>query len=394
MKLRGWPLWCALFAIPAVALGCAAILGRTEIETLPGLAVEPRSVTFVSDTEGWLSGSEGNCGTKCDQLFHTVDGGHSWQRVTLPAFDREWFGIADAGNWFALRRSADFYAHELELWSSHDGGGHWSRVRLPEDVRLPEFGVRAVITDGAVRVAAFDGRTGEIRMISSPVGVDDFTATPPFRAVDGRGRDSSISVDFGVVQGGSTSWFVGWISSTERGQSNWVGARMVDGRWSSFPLPCVSTNRPEVAAISATELAISCDPTGVVDARMGEYHLYVSTDAGDTFTDLGALAPRGVHARLIGAGTARDLVVAVPTGDPDAPTALRTSHDGGRTWTQTLNPRAPKGMSASGSPAQGEFFTPATGYARLSYVGEAPEGMDDLYLTRDGGNTWDRVTVD
>ncbi|WP_433667137.1 hypothetical protein ACQP06_26590 [Nocardia sp. CA-136227] len=41
-----------------------------------------------------------------------------------------------------------------------------------------------------------------------------------------------------------------------------------------------------------------------------------------------------------------------------------------------------------------EFFTPTTGYARLSYVGEAPDGEDILYLTFDGGDTWERVTVD
>ncbi|MEU1205575.1 hypothetical protein [Nocardia sp. NPDC005825] len=393
MKAWGKVLACAVLgAALAVPVACDTV--RDEISAAVfGPPFEPGAVTFVSDTEGWLSGAEGYCGTTCRRLFHTVDGGRSWQQVTAPTVANEWFGIADSRNWFALRRPAKFESPELELWSTHDGGSHWSPVRLPADVELPEFGVRAVISDGTVRVTAFDGHTGEVRMISSPVGADDFTATPPFRVVEGRRGDSSVSVDFGVVQGGATSWFVGWIGSTERGQSNWVGARVVDGRWSSFPLPCVGTIRPEVAAISSTELAISCDPTGVVDHRMGEYHLYVSTDAGDTFTELGVLAPRGRNAKLIGAGTTRDLVVAVPTGDADSPTALRTSHDGGRTWKQTLNPRAPRGMSVSGNPAQGEFFTPTTGYARLSYVGEAPDGKDILYLTFDGGDTWEQVTV-
>ncbi|MFF0635208.1 hypothetical protein ACFYTS_22220 [Nocardia sp. NPDC004151] len=394
MKSWGKVLACAVLGVSlAVPVACDTV--RDEIsEALVGPPFEPGAVTFVSDAEGWLRGAQGYCGTKCDRLFHTVDGGRNWEPVTAPAFDYEWFGIADARDWFALRWPDTYGAQELELWSSHDGGSHWSRVRLPGDVELPAFGVRAVIADGTVRVVAFDGRTGEVRMVSSPVGADDFTATPRFPVVEGRGRDSSITVDFTVVQAGSTSWFAGVVSTPARGASKWVGARVVDGRWSSFPLPCVSVNRPELAAISATELAISCDPTGEVDSRQGEHHLYVSTDAGDTFTDLGALAPRGKYATLIGAGTTGDLVVAVPTGEPGAPTALRTSHDGGRTWAQTLNPPAPKGMSVSGAPAQGEFFTPATGYARLSYVGEAPDGMDILYLTRDGGDTWDRVALD
>lgn len=395
MKRWGWALACTLLVMSvAVPLGCNAILRGQWLDSLGGPPFEPASVTFVSDDEGWLSGSDGKCGTKCDKLFRTVDGGRSWQQVRMPTFDREWLGIADARNWFALRRPEDFYARGLELWSSHDGGGQWSRVRLPEDVELPKFGTQAVITDGTVRVVAFGGWTGKVQMISGPVGADDLTATPSFQVVDGPGWDSSVSVGFDVVQAGSTSWFVGWISSTGRAQSTPVAARVVDGRWSSFPLPCVNLNQPELAAISATELAISCDPTGVADYRRGEFHLYSSIDAGDTFTDLGALAPRGREAKLIGAVTSQDFVVVSSTADRDNSLVVRTSHDGGRTWTQTLNPRTPHGMTVSGGLGQGKFFTRTTGYVRLSYVGEAPDGEDHLYLTHDGGNTWDRVTLD
>ncbi|MGW6426545.1 hypothetical protein ACWF82_28060 [Nocardia sp. NPDC055053] len=381
--------WSTLIRQTTIAILLLSVMSCGVLDD-PQPAFQTTAVTFVTADEGWILGYREGCGkATCKELFHTTDGGQSWRKSTPPPFAVTRLVFADSRNGWAYHPGTGV-ERERELYSTHDGGGSWHRVGVPVGMAPTEW-TDPVISDGTVQIALFDPRTSEVRMLSSPVGVDTFTASQPFQIDVASSAHRSTYVELGLTRAGSSSWFVVMVSSPDNSQSPAGGARFVDGSWSSWTLPCVNPNPPRLAAVSQAELIATCAVAGEADPSSGEFHLFSSTDSGVTFTDLGALAPPRIPAKLIGATSTHDLVVVMPTGDGDAPTALRTTHDGGRTWATTLNPRTD--MYQTPTLAKGGFFTPELGFAVLEYA-SVPDREDRLYLTHDGGDTWTQVTPD
>ena len=92
-----------------------------------------QQVSFRSATEGWLlSGSEPGAGQQLKTLFHTGDGGRTWQRVASAAFGAQQGDLPTSGyvgqliftspsdGWIASPRGG--------LLHSTDGGRDWARV--------------------------------------------------------------------------------------------------------------------------------------------------------------------------------------------------------------------------------------------------------------------------
>ncbi|MEV6276729.1 hypothetical protein [Nocardia sp. NPDC051832] len=319
----------------------------------------------------------------CTEIHHTTDGGRGWRKAPVPPVTLDRVVFADSRNWFASHRPADWTSTGPELWSTHDGGSTWRRVALP-GIRVREYSVEPVVANGTVQVAAFHPYAGEMRIASSPVETDAFTTSDPFRVSVDAAEYRTTSHEFGVARSGSTTWFGGSESSPTRLASPGRDARLVDGRWSTWALPCSGRPGPKLVALSESELLATCVPAPETDPST--HHLFYSSDAGTTFTDHGVLP-----GSLTAAASAGDLLVAVP--DEDDKTALLTSHDGGRTWRKTASPPAPSTMRANSSLTRGQFFTPTVGFAILPYSGQAPDSEDHLYLTRDGGDSWNRVTI-
>ncbi|MBL1078901.1 hypothetical protein JK358_31305 [Nocardia sp. 2] len=382
-------------AIRCVAAGvlmvCATACG--PLASLFDPAFQPSWISFISDDEGWARGTWNDCASDCSVLLHTTDGGLSWQESALPPVDADRLVFADSRNWFATHRPSRSESLYAELWSTHDGGVTWSRVELPFGTRLTQRVVEPVIESGSVQVPVFDTRTGVVRILGSPVETDDFTLSEPF-GIGVTSDHPSADLALAMVRAGTATWFGVSGIAPNRPASPAAGARLIDGRWATWPLPCRSPNLPDLVAVSPTELVASCAISDQPGSSAGEYHLYSSADGGDTFADLGALARYGWTAKLVGAATARDLVVLVPTDDDDEPYEVRTSHDGGHTWTTTLSPKAPAGMTSTQFLGHGKFFTPTVGFVQLQFAGQAPDAEDRLYWTRDGGDSWSRFDID
>ncbi|MEV0248589.1 hypothetical protein AB0H76_18460 [Nocardia sp. NPDC050712] len=371
---------CVLVAALSVT-GCDTILEETS-------AFGVGSVQFVSEDEGWVLGRPAGCTGQCIEIRHTTDGGRSWRRAPALPFPPSGLVFADSRNWFATYRPPTPGAVLSELWSTHDGGEHWQRVLLP-GVRLWEYLPEVVVADGTVQVPFFDPYSGEMFVVTGPVGTDDFTRSEPLRVPVDADEYRSRSHEFGMVRAGTTTWFGGGLDSPTRRAAPGREARLIDGRWSSWALPCPERHRPKLFAPNISALLISCIPRAEDDIAFGTHHLFVSTDAGDTFTHRGVLP-----AALTAAATTEDLVVAITDPSDDTRTALRTSHDGGRTWTTTLAPPATRGLHGNPHVTHGAFFTPRVGFVVLPYIGTAPDGEERLYLTRDGGDTWNLLVLD
>jgi len=98
----------------------AAVAQQTPALRLVGLLPQDsRAVQFVSVKDGW-------CSTAHD-LYRSADGGRNWVRVQTPVYDPRRFQFLDSRNGWVGTGGDSFY------WT-HDGGGTWTELRLPQCV--------------------------------------------------------------------------------------------------------------------------------------------------------------------------------------------------------------------------------------------------------------------
>lgn len=356
----------AASAAPSAASSAAASPSRAPGAGPVGGPVpagfEPRSVTFVSASDGWVLGSATCAGQPCAAIVRTTDGGRTWESIPAPGATINNTATGPSGGVSGLRfaDTLDGWAFGPDLWATHDGGSTWRKVTLPAataDIRVWALEAAA----GRVH-AAYDGGGGGAMIATSAAGADAWTASP-------------TTVDFGagpvpspqLVLHGTSGWLVE-VDRTVIG-----GARLLNGAWSAWQPPCRDANGPALlAAASAGDLVAACDvgvwstPTGV--------HLYVSADGGKTFSEAAAKVPV-LDVQAVAEPAPSTVFVAGSLSGIGS--AIVASADGGRTW-------------AAVHVANGARFT----YLGFTTVGQgvaitSPEnGAAELLMTRDGGRTW------
>jgi len=129
-----------------------------------------------------------------------------------------------------------------------------------------------------------------------------------------------------------------------------------------------------IDASGPSDLAAACD-VGQMSTPQGE-HLYVSRDAGVTFTETGVPTPLDAASGLATPGRST-IVVA---GDDAHGAALVGSFDGGHSWATVF-------AGGAGSLSDLGFTTTTQGVA----VSTPASGSSRLLMTRDGGRTWTPV---
>ncbi|MEU1426279.1 hypothetical protein ABZ412_04275 [Nocardia sp. NPDC005746] len=322
---------------------------------------QPDSINFVSADEGWVLGRSYPCpALLCQSLRHTTDGGRTWRETPLPAPLRDaghhggWVKFADARNgWIGTRDT---------LFATHDGGSTWREIDV--DIKTAEPAWSLTVSEDTVWVASAraDERTA---LFTSPITRDAWTG-PVEVAVPGAGGPYPVPE---VSVTGSRAWMV----VTGRGRS---GARMVDGTWTPWQLPCGGNGPADWHAVSEKRLVALCGLPASGDG--GTTRVVTSVDGGVTFTETGQLSPsRSVKAVLL-AADGNHLVAAVDE-------RLLTSTDGGETWTTAYT--AP---DRGWQPLSGEFVTETTGFVVLGHPGSGPVPTMML-ATRDGGQSWTPV---
>src|SRR5664280_101712 len=168
MRLR----WLTVVLVIASILG-AIMLERLSVTNGPSQNANPRvasnefshftplSASFATNVDGWALGTATcHLGRECLVLQATVDGGHAWTPVVLPASLIKAEGrtiqhsiaalLSQADGtglrvYFANRQDGWIYGtlpyltqpgnvygvtNQVVIWSTHDGGNHWGEVHL------------------------------------------------------------------------------------------------------------------------------------------------------------------------------------------------------------------------------------------------------------------------
>jgi hypothetical protein len=326
-----------------------------------GTAFDPASASFATPRIGWVLGTA-SCSRPdgCLTLLETVNTGRSWFNVSLPPSlvtdaDRSVdgspgsiglgvrFANVDDGWIFGAiavkehQGTVAYAGFAPTLWSTHDGGKVWTAARLPSATALGQIDdVEAAngVVDALVQTASYHAIVE-----SSPVGSDAWRRTS---VVTLYGPAGGAQPSGAIVLKGANGWLV---YGNDRGTSS--SARLAsNGTWVTWTPPCASVGHSFAVpvATSPRDLVALCTMGGFAyplsksappGATLGSSWLYLSTDAGATFTagpELKPVKQFPAYANFSGILAAPRPRVYLVASDVNQHDELLASFDGGAHW--------------------------------------------------------------
>jgi hypothetical protein len=326
----------------------------------------PNSITFVSLVTGWaLGGAPCNSGT-CLALVRTSDAGRHWSAVAAPPTSYSVL-TNDQNQGVSQVRFADQndgWAFGPDLWSTHDGGAHWSQSPLKGVWSLEA-------AYGRVHAVAF-GPNSNFVIESSATNRDAWTQTGSLQLGAGPVPFSDVV----LVRN------AGWILENDRAVVD--GARLVSGHWVPWSPPCATTGGSAVIGASTTSSLVAvCEegiwgPSGYPGSPA--MRAYFSNNGGSTWFRGGTLP-----------GMPEDVGNAVASPSPGVAVAgvvgathgeLLETFNSGLSWRVVATTTSGMFMAFT----YVGFTSPTQGVA--IETGEQPSAM---LMTFNGGRTWSPV---
>jgi photosystem II stability/assembly factor-like uncharacterized protein len=274
--------------------------------------------------------------------------------------------------------SQDGWISGPRLYSTHDGGGIWTRIALAA-LEGPNSSVGALETaDGRVYAEIVEGiepnTLGPAVLFGSRTDSDAWYSVPSV-TTGPAGFAGNISIAQGVV----------WLSlhpaivTPQDDQALSTLYRSIDGiTWRTEPLPCPADTFATVAAATSTRVLVVCSGGGGLGSQSKT--AYLSENGGTTYERVTDPPFGGDFEGAAGSPTS--LSVAASSGG----TEMYTSFDSGRSWETTYdNGDGGLGLSDVG-------FTTATQGVAIHGRTEYPSSFQ-LLMTRDGGHHWSVVEV-
>jgi hypothetical protein len=337
----------------------------------PAADFRPTSVTFVGAHTGAVIGQAGSsCSGPCTAMAGTHDYGSTWAAIGAPPAGPP-NGSAGVSQirFLGLRNG---WAYGPALYATHDGGHRWAAIDgLPGRViDLATVGHRAF----AVVAAGCSGTNywencARFSLFSTVANSDTW------RPVAGASTTSQ------VVPGGLqlTSKY-GYLVTN----GLLYAGPVTGGRWHQIPIsspaaPLCLTSRsgpgPRLIAPADTTLYLACTVSRPNSSPSTALSLYASADQGHSWQAQGAIPVTGT-ATSLAAAPAGQLVLATTAG-------LYYSPDGHAWHAALLDVPVPGG---------GFGFVGMTTSVNGVAVPAGP-GSRELYVTKDGGQTWLRSPI-
>jgi hypothetical protein len=349
----GLALACA-GAMAASAAVAGASPARPAVGPVPA-GFKPDSMTFISASEGWVLGTAPCAHAPCTSVVRTTNGGRSWVGVPAPRFKLAGFSGGPGLDRIRFADSRDGFAFGSQLWVTHNGGGGWRRL-----TQVPGYIADLEASAGSVYAASV--KSNRITIYRTPAGRNDWRRVAGLPTVTGFGGLGTITLH------GKAAWI---ILGTR------VYASPTGARWAREGFRCARDFAiTSVAAFSTRNVSLLC--TGNAALGSTEKVVYTSADGGARYTKAGKPSAAG-DGGVLAEPTTRHLFVATAS----AATWLYVSTDGGHHWHSSLSfADGGKGWSDFG------FTTAVQGVA----VEGRPAIGSHMYITRNGGTSWHRVT--
>jgi hypothetical protein len=315
----------------------------------------------------------------------TVDGGATWQRLPAPAAplatslgDPSTDGAPDALSDVRFGSHLDGWAFGPALWSTHDGGSHWTEQHL--DGSVTDLASADGVTYAVVTTCPSGACEQGASLYRTDAGTDDW------KVVDG----ATLPAEGGQIEmHGRAAWFVG-PASADGGGATFLSSP--DGTtWTAQDDPCLADDAilDGVAPVDTDHLFLLC----VNDSGAGSQGktVRVSSDGGATSTAAGS-PPRSGIASEIAAADSSTLAVTAQSGA----SFLYRSDDGAASW-DTIDdlPDAGAGFRDLGftTSTQGVVISgaPADTSTGKTHSTDDTASGSRLLMTHDAGATWTPV---
>ncbi len=266
-------------------------------------------------------------------IYHTSDGGQSWQRTNIPAPS---IGVVqlifvDAlHGWLLVNLGMATNAEAVAIWRTSDGGGHWQRI---------------------MQVSAAQARTAQGQRTLPYTGSKSGLAF--------------IDTTTGWATGSEPGLNQAWLYVTHDGGQSW--------QFQSLPLP-TGSEKAQIATLPPRFFS-SRDgllPVNLYTAGKASLYFYITHDGGQTWR-YGAALPASVIAWSF---------VSASIGYATDRTTLYVTRDGGQHWSQQL----PTGPFSD--VIQLDFLTATRGWALCL----APPAKTHILKTSDGGRSWQQLS--
>jgi photosystem II stability/assembly factor-like uncharacterized protein len=252
----------------------------------------PQSVTFVTQTEGWITGSlEVPGGTVAGGLGRTTDAGASWTIEAPHPAPQGTVRFADADQGFS-------FGNEYQL--TNDGGQTWQELPSPGYIADLETGNGVVWA--LVRSCA---RCTKLRLFQATLTAPQLVRVRAVKPIGSYDAALTLRGHAIYVTGGRDFW-----ATTDDGYS-----------WRHEANPCGGGNQA-FATWSATGLAAECTPTRGVGS------IFESLDAGKSWTNIANVPHVRAAVGTLSAGSPDDLLITTGTAAP------YISHRHGFRWTR------------------------------------------------------------
>ncbi|HEY0756762.1 MAG TPA: YCF48-related protein [Ktedonobacteraceae bacterium] len=357
----------------------------------------PEDIFMMNTTDGWAQLQAGN-----NPLLRTSDGGVHWRHVTPAALVTSGYG-ASAGIYASSANSAwvsgESKKQQHLLFHTTDGGQSWQSVALPAALAKP---------------ASFPGHTLVVHFLNAQLGMIGQISPQAFWYTTNGGLSwRSITSPSVATQYGWPTLFdeKTWIFTTGPGARKTV----VNGQptiyvthnagttWHAqiLPVPAgfsFSGPMESVQSFSATDGLLSVADGGA------DILFYSTHDGGDSWQVTAPLSPEIIH-RLYEFGLpsfssmndGQFFLAPIPEyGKLPAPNYLIITHDGGQHWQvitvqlPLIKQKQPGAQGRAYSIAQ--FSSPQVGWLLVNYAPSRPDlPRSGLYKTVDGGHTWTAI---
>ena len=363
MKMRARWMTAAIAGCMLAGTGAVAAVAATGQQAAMRPAAgpvpsgfRPASVTFVSASLGWVLGTAPCTHKPCTSIVRTTDGGRHWEGIPAPRFELATFAGTRGLDRLRFADASDGFAFGSELWVTHNGGTRWYRV-----TQVPGYIADLEASAGVVYAAS--EKSGHLTIYRSPADTDAWHRVAGLPVLP----DSDGGLGTITLHGTAA-----WIILGSRLYSSQTGAH-----WSIDSVRCPRNwGMDSVAAFSSSRVSLLCSG----DPGLGQTRktLYASADGGRHFSRAGS-APPGGDGGLLAEPGPRHVFVATASGA----TWIYGSSNGGKSWHTPLT------LDDGGEGWNDFGFTTAS--HGVAVEGTPAEGSH-LYLTRDAGTRWGRIS--
>lgn len=371
----------------------------------------PYSVTWVSQTTGWImgpAGTPGHCGAHqdsaiCTSIARTMDGGTTWHGLPAPPVGGP-KGLTGVTGLRFLNGSYG-WAFGPELWATDDGGERWHQVSTGNaavtDLETVNGRAYALFgqcgTAGGNKIAECSSYTLETTTAGSdtwtPVGgvPAGLTAAGTAAGTTGSAATSSAVIQLAGVAGRVPA--TGYLAAPD----GTLYAGPLDGSpWHRVAaLPC----SPGAAADSGLPSQLMLAPDGIVTggharlaavcavASPGSTVVYLSNDGGANWTEQTGVGSAGTS--LIGVPQSlTDLtdgtLVLATAGSSAAPGGIYLLAPGASKW---------QAAAVAGASAVDGFTYVGMTEAGQGVALSSNPGLHEIWMTTDDAKTWQAVPI-